>query len=66
MSAKFWLVMAAIVLTPFAFISFGLLMKMGIETSLQRYGVTTTIVMIALIAPLLVVLGFLLDRRQGP
>lgn len=60
------LVLAAVVLTPFAMISFGLLMKMGIETSLHRYGASATIGMIALIVPLLVVLGFLFDKRQGP
>lgn len=64
MKASVWLVIAAIILTPIAMISFGLLLKMGLETSLERYGTTATVFMGLSLTPLLVVLGFLFDRRQ--
>lgn len=64
MKASVLLVVAAIVLTPIAVISFGLLLKLGIESSLVRYGTGATIVMGLSLTPLLIVLGFLFDRRQ--
>ena len=64
MKARFWLVLAAVVLTPLGFISFGILLKLGVDASLQKYGTEGTIGMVATIVPLLVVLGFLFDRRQ--
>ena len=63
MKARFWLVLAAVVLTPLGFISFGILMKLGIEASLQKYGIEGTVGMVATIVPLLIVLGFLFDRQ---
>lgn len=65
MKPTVWIVVAALVLSPFAMISFGILMKLGIETSLERYGAVATVVLIALIFPFLVAIGFLLDMRQG-
>ena len=59
------LVLVALVLLPLGFISFGILMKLGVEASLQRYGTAGTLGMVATIVPLLIVLGFLFDRRQG-
>ena len=64
MKARVWLVLAAVVLTPLGFISFGILLKLGIEASLQKYGTEGTVGMVATIVPLLIVLGFLFDRRQ--
>lgn len=64
MKASVWLVLAAIVLTPIAMISFGLLLKLGIEVSLERYGGVATSLMVLSLTPLLVVLGFLFDKRQ--
>lgn len=59
-----WLVLAAVLLTPVAVICFSILLKLGIESSLERYGMWTTAFMVLSLTPLLVVLGFLFDRRQ--
>ena len=64
MKARVWLVLAAVVLAPLGFFSFGILLKLGIEASLQKYGTEGTVGMVATIVPLLIVLGFLFDRRQ--
>lgn len=65
MKSTYWLVLVALLLTPFGFIAFGLLMKLGIEASLVKYGTGGTIGLVAAIVPCLVALGFLIDRREG-
>lgn len=65
MKPTFWLVLAALLFTPFGFIAFGILMKLGIESSLEKYGTAGTIGLVAAIVPCLVALGFLIDKREG-
>jgi len=65
MKAQFWLVLAAVVFAPLGFISFAVIFRLGVEASLQKYGAEGTIGMVATIVPLLVILGFLFDRRQN-
>ena len=65
MKPQFWLVLAAVVLAPLGFISFGIIFRLGVEASFQKYGTEGTIGMVATIVPLLIVLGFLFDRRQN-
>ena len=65
MKARVWLVLAAVIFTPLGFISFGILLKLGIEASLQKYGTEGTVGMVATIVPLLIVIGFLFDKREG-
>ena len=65
MKLTVWLVLLALIVTPFGFMSFGILLKLGIEASLAKYGPELTIAMGVSMVSLLVAFGFLIDKRQG-
>jgi uncharacterized membrane protein YqjE len=53
-----------LLLTPIALICLGILLKLGLEESYRIYGAGFTIGLVIGIAPCLVALAFLLDRRE--
>lgn len=65
MKATWWLVLASVILAPIGFIALGILLKLGIEASLVKYGTGGTVGLVMAIVPCLVCCGFLIDKRQG-